>query len=128
MLRSRWVPQHQFNLEVATLANRICNVSGCHGIVTKGGRCATDQPKDTRKPWARVSARNASRPSDWRRRRRFVLTRDRGVCYVCRRPGATEVDHVVPVARGGSHDYSNLKAICPTCHKVKTLTERRRAA
>ena len=33
---------------------------------------------------------------------------------------ATEVDHIVPVAEGGTDDPSNLQAINKVCHKRKT--------
>ena len=36
---------------------------------------------------------------------------------------ATEVDHVIPQAEGGSEDESNLQAICTDCHKAKTQAE-----
>ncbi|MFC4116470.1 HNH endonuclease [Nonomuraea zeae] len=108
------------------LAHRICNQSGCHRIATYRGRCDQDQPKDTRKPWGRVSARNRTRPSDWRRRRTLVLSRDGRRCYVCRQLGANEVDHIVPVARGGTHDLTNLAAICASCHLKKSAEDRRR--
>jgi 5-methylcytosine-specific restriction endonuclease McrA len=35
-----------------------------------------------------------------------------------------EVDHVVPLFKGGSNDESNLKALCVYCHKKKTMAER----
>nr|WP_255407226.1 MULTISPECIES: HNH endonuclease [Corynebacterium] len=27
-----------------------------------------------------------------------------------------EVHHVVPLSRGGSHDFTNLMALCKPCH------------
>lgn len=47
----------------------------------------------------------------WRRLRAYVLVRDGHRCHVCGGP-ATEVDHVVPRALGGTDDMANLKAIC----------------
>jgi 5-methylcytosine-specific restriction protein A len=29
---------------------------------------------------------------------------------------AAEVHHLVPVDQGGSHDFSNLQALCQSCH------------
>lgn len=63
----------------------------------------------------------------WRRKRAAVLKRDGYVCQCCQRGGrvtlATEVDHVVPRAEGGSDDETNLQAICAECHKAKTVAE-----
>jgi 5-methylcytosine-specific restriction protein A len=36
---------------------------------------------------------------------------------------ADEVDHIVPMANGGTDDDQNLEAICTGCHKVKTQKE-----
>lgn len=60
----------------------------------------------------------------WQRARARVLDRDGHRCYRCGQPADT-VDHVVPVARGGSHDDSNLAAVCAACHAAKTAAERR---
>lgn len=37
---------------------------------------------------------------------------------------ATEVDHVVPLAKGGTDDASNLVAINAVCHARKTARDR----
>lgn len=31
-----------------------------------------------------------------------------------------DIDHIVELRNGGSNDISNLQALCPTCHRVKT--------
>jgi len=35
-----------------------------------------------------------------------------------------EVDHVVALDYGGTNDPSNLRALCPHCHRKKTVDER----
>lgn len=35
---------------------------------------------------------------------------------------ATDVDHVLPLASGGTHAWSNLRALCRPCHSRKTAT------
>jgi len=30
--------------------------------------------------------------------------------------GAAEVDHVVPLGRGGNNDPGNLRSLCRACH------------
>ncbi len=41
--------------------------------------------------------------------------RDAYRCALCPR-GAEEVDHIVPVAEGGSDNLSNLRSLCHNCH------------
>ena len=66
-------------------------------------------------------------PRDWPRIRKRILRRDGGICYVCHKPGANQVDHVVPASAGGSDDDSNLAAIHQhPCHAAKTAQEANR--
>lgn len=53
-----------------------------------------------------------------------VLERDGFCCRLCGRSAQThgvalEVDHIIPVARGGSNDMSNLQALCEDCNAGK---------
>lgn len=60
------------------------------------------------------------------------MQRDQYLCQPCKHQGriteATEVDHIVNVAEGGSDDDTNLQAICTECHGLKTQAEARRGA
>lgn len=52
---------------------------------------------------------------------RFVWKRDSGLCVLCGSPGS-EVDHIVPVIRGGGLcDDSNLRVLCFACHLKFTV-------
>lgn len=42
-----------------------------------------------------------------------------GRCAVCPRKGRLEVDHVIPVCRGGSSNPSNLQLLCRSCNASK---------
>jgi 5-methylcytosine-specific restriction endonuclease McrA len=45
-----------------------------------------------------------------------------GVCYLCGEVltfEAFHIDHVIPIARGGSHTFDNLKAAHPSCNVRK---------
>lgn len=68
----------------------------------------------------------------WRRLREQVLQRDKHLCQPCKAQGcyteATQVDHIVPIAEGGTDDRVNLQAICTPCHDAKTLDESKRGA
>lgn len=65
-------------------------------------------------------------PPNWVSIKKRILERDQRRCYVCGGP-ATEVDHLVNVAAGGTHDDTNLAAICVPCHRHKTQQEARAA-
>ena len=54
--------------------------------------------------------------------RRKVHERDGGICHICNMPVSLlgmHLDHVVPVARGGTHTYANVKAAHGRCNLVK---------
>jgi hypothetical protein len=36
-----------------------------------------------------------------------------------------DIDHIHPLFLGGSNDPTNLQALCPSCHRVKTIAEQR---
>lgn len=58
---------------------------------------------------------------EWRKVRAATLARDRGRCHYCGAQ-ATTVDHVYPVAAGGSSHPENLVAACATCNGRKGAT------
>ena len=58
----------------------------------------------------------------WKQQRLRVLARDAYTCVYCGEP-ANEVDHVVPRAKGGSHDLDNLVAACRRCNGIKGARE-----
>lgn len=47
----------------------------------------------------------------------IVVQRDKGVCHLCGKPGATSADHIIPVALGGAeYDTRNMKAAHVSCN------------
>jgi len=59
------------------------------------------------------------------KKRLQVLKRDRFACKMCGRNLASdpdlvlEVDHIVPVSKGGSDEISNLQSLCMYCNRGK---------
>lgn len=48
------------------------------------------------------------------------FTRQKGKCYYCRvKMEKYQIDHVVPVSKGGSNDISNIVLACPPCNQQK---------
>jgi 5-methylcytosine-specific restriction protein A len=50
------------------------------------------------------------------------MKRDKFRCTYCGAPGTDvelEVDHIIPVAKGGSHHMSNLTTACRMCNQCK---------
>ena len=65
----------------------------------------------------------------WRRLRDQVLLRDHYTCQHCGRvalPSGLACDHIIPVAKDGTDDMSNLQTLCDgpgSCHEAKTIRE-----
>ena len=60
----------------------------------------------------------------WDATRRVVLDRDGFRCVLCGRAGILEVDHVIPMKRGGDvWQLDNLQSLCRSCHINKTRSE-----
>ena len=52
----------------------------------------------------------------------ILYRRQGGYCAGCRhyfQPRNLTIDHVVPSAKGGSHDISNLQLLCHACNQLK---------
>lgn len=65
----------------------------------------------------------------WEKLREHILKRDRHLCQPCLRmeprriTAATEVDHVLAKAKGGTDADGNLQSICNPCHRAKSLAD-----
>jgi 5-methylcytosine-specific restriction protein A len=91
-----------------------------------------DRVPTFRPPWInrtkRPRAPDTARPSasargycsaGWKAARREVLLRDGYQCQVCGdlvHGKRAHVDHIVPKAKGGSDEVSNLRVLCISCH------------
>lgn len=77
-------------------------------------------------PWKPASVGRQRTPYDerWKRIRAQTLQSE-PLCRLCLAGGktvpATVVDHIVPLADGGTHDSGNLQPLCKRCHDaIKT--------
>lgn len=56
----------------------------------------------------------------WKKIQKQVFERDDYVCAYCRQAGGKlEVDHVIPISRGGTNKLSNLVTSCRHCNRQK---------
>lgn len=71
-----------------------------------------------KKPSPKVTSRISIPPEV----RAYVFQRDNYHCQSCgKKPTQTglEVDHIIPIAKGGSNDISNLQSLCRRCNQQK---------
>ena len=66
--------------------------------------------------------------NSWKRKRdKYIATHKN--CELCLMhmdvSKATEVHHIVPISRGGTHEDSNLMALCHKCHAWIHLREQK---
>lgn len=99
-----------------------CGYHGCAGV-TEGRYCEAHRG-------AGVEGRPNSAKRGYgrqHRKRRARYLAEHPLCVHCEREGivaaATELDHVVPLRRGGADDESNWQGLCHTHHSIKTARE-----
>lgn len=98
-----------------------CSSPGC-SWVGPATRCPAHQRQ--RRAWDRPPSVERYGPGYTATRAR-VLREEKG-CRICGSPAEPRVDHVVPVAEGGTSDRSNLARLCRTHHDIKSEQERAR--
>ena len=55
--------------------------------------------------------------------RKYVYERDNFQCQSCGKKGTEiqlNIDHIIPLAKGGSNDLSNLQTLCYQCNQAKS--------
>lgn len=74
--------------------------------------------------WSKESRHSRGYGKEWDKLRLTILKRDNCLCHCpdcqggARRVNvATEVDHILPKAKGGTDDPLNLRAVNRECHK-----------
>ena len=58
-------------------------------------------------------------------KKKFVAARQKWLCKECGTmlTATYEIDHIIRLDRGGSNHVDNLAALCPNCHRQKTMIE-----
>ncbi len=107
---------------------RPCKEPGCPKLTLDKSGCCERHKAEQVCGWDISNGGKSSHQrgygASWRRLRKQILDRDQHLCQVCRKQTATEVDHIIGKADGGTDDPGNLQAICTRCHKKKTARER----
>ena len=59
-------------------------------------------------------------------KKKYVASNQQWKCTKCQiiLDATYEVDHIVPLYKGGNNDVHNLEALCRNCHGKKTLLDR----
>jgi 5-methylcytosine-specific restriction endonuclease McrA len=70
---------------------------------------------DRRKRAKRARAVGSLSAREWR----AIVLKQRGRCADCRKRTKLTIDHVVPLAAGGSHYAFNIQGLCGKCNTVK---------
>jgi 5-methylcytosine-specific restriction endonuclease McrA len=57
--------------------------------------------------------------------KKYVASNQQWKCSLCGNilDHTYEVDHIIPLGKGGSNNPDNLQALCVKCHKTKTIKE-----
>jgi len=118
-------------------APRPCRHPGC-GALSTTGYCSKHEGDRTLGKFAderRGSRQSRGYGSEWDKKRKRILRRDKGLCQPHLklgkyRPG-NQVDHIVSKAEAARIGWpedrveadENLQTICDDCHKAKTASE-----
>lgn len=107
-------------------AKRPCRYSGCSNLADVDSGYCERHLKLLQQQYNRYGRTpEAKRRYGYRWRQiRATFLASHPLCEICMREGryttATEVHHVKPLADGGTHDFSNLMALCKPCHSKIT--------
>jgi 5-methylcytosine-specific restriction endonuclease McrA len=81
-------------------------------MIVEPSRCSNPKRQVKR---ARLRSFGDLTPATWKR----ILKAHDGVCVYCGERAELELDHVVPIARGGRSDVDNVAPCCMRCNQDK---------
>jgi 5-methylcytosine-specific restriction enzyme A len=102
----------------------------CPALVDSGQRFCDAHRKAESKAYEQRTNRGSSSARGyggaWRKLRELILSQE-PLCRECKRNGrvtaATNVDHIIAKAHGGTDDPSNLQPLCEHCKRSKDARE-----
>ena len=115
--------------KVTTESGQSLRVTGNHEVMTQRGwvrvdhlSCEDSMVTETGVGQL-VTGEIEPRWNDWedKQARRGVA---KDMCAKCGATENLEADHIIPVARGGSHGPENMQCLCVHCHKEKSSLEK----
>lgn len=134
------------NAAPSRITVRPCSRCGAKTIGTKNySRTCDDCKRQARREWSRSSPSRRRHKRIYRAKRRAiergakahridpirVFERDKWRCHLCGcrtpkrlrgsyEPNAPELDHIIPLAAGGSHTWGNVACSCRQCNIAKS--------
>lgn len=97
---------------------RICLEPRCPEVATGRGRCdshrkALERDRSRRR---REVTKGIFKTKRWLLQRERVLA-EQPICAICESKIAEEIDHIIPLSRGGApYARTNLRGLCRDCH------------
>ena len=106
---------------------RPCSHPGCPNL-TESRFCEEHQKAEDKRynKYQRDPETRKRYGSSWRRIRARQI-KEQPMCQACEEQGhitpATEVHHITPLSKGGTHEAGNLMSLCTSCHSRITAAD-----
>lgn len=99
----------------------VCSYPACRERAIARGRCALHPREDIRTKRENSSSTARGYGYEWQQIRKAHL-KQYPYCVVCGELG-NQVDHILPLSKGGTNNPDNRQTLCSTHHSQKTVLE-----